>query len=465
MNTECNQKEFEFQGLKSQRVVSKFDGGVITSDGGSLLLRELENKKQVLRKFSRCFADHRKPDAIEHTVQELLSQRVMGICLGYEDLNDHDSLRIDPLLALASGKIDIAGAKRRCKKDKGKALAGRNTLNRLELTPEDADEHSRYKKIVYNNEQIANTFIDVFIESHKQAPKKIILDLDTTDDRIHGTQEGHFFHGYYGHYCYLPLYIFCGDELLCAKLNTADKGGGKDAAIEVKRIVSRIREQWPAVSIVLRGDADFAKDDLMTWAEKNRVDYVFGLRRNNRLETMLAPSMDQAKALFEINGCASRVFAEFIYQTLKNTWHKPRRVIGKAEYLSKGRNPRFIVTSLTEKNMQTLYEDTYCARGNMENRIKEQQLDLFSDRTSTHNLRSNQLRLYFASMAYVMMNAIRKAARGVGDWGKAQCHRIRNQILKIGAQITISCRRIKISFSEAYPYQKLFAQLYQKLHE
>lgn len=465
MKTECKQKELEFQGLKTRQVVGEFDGGFISSDSGCLLLREVERHRGILEQFSACFTDYRKSKQIEHSVKELLSQRVMGICLGYEDLIDHDQLRKDPLLAMVSGKEDILGAKRLRKSDQGKSLAGKSTLNRLELTPEKATSKARYKKIVYDATKIEALFVDVFLQSYSTPPEQITLDLDTTDDEIHGHQEGRFFHGYYGHYCYLPLYIFCGTHLLCAKLNTSDKGGGTDAVTEVERIVGKIREQWPDVKILLRGDSDFSKEALMSWCEANQTDYLFGLRRNPRLERELTASMEAAKKLFEQTGEASRVFKEFRYQTLQKTWSKERRVIGKAEYLEKGENPRFVVTSLEEDGVDVIYEKRYCARGDMENRIKEQQLYLFSDRTSTQTLRANQLRLWLSSVAYLLINALRSLSLSIGDWTKAQCERIRLHVLKIGAQIKISCRRIKISFSSAYPYQDLFRKLLARLRQ
>lgn len=464
--TECIQKDFKFQGLNSRTVVGKFDGGTITSDAGGLLLREAGKKTGIIKQFIECFVDYRKEGYIEHTVGELVSQRVYGIAMGYEDLNDHDELRRDPLMAVLSDKKDPCGNNRKRKRDKGKALAGKSTLNRLELTKEKTAQRDRYKKIVYEGEKIEELFVRVFLASRKEEPERIILDLDTTDDRIHGKQEGRHYHGYYGDYCYLPLYIFCGEDILCAKLNTADKGAGKDAVGEVSRIVRQIREHWPQTHIILRGDGDFSKNDLMSWAESEEgVDHIFGLRKNARLLAAIKGEMKEAERLYKETGEKQRIFSEFMYETLNNTWTRARRIIGKAEHLEKGANPRFVVTSLSAEEYpdpQSLYEKDYCGRGDMENRIKEQQLHLFSDRTSTHEMRSNQLRLWFSSVAYMLMVALRRYAEDTG-LEKAQAETLRIKLLKIGAQIYITVRRIVVSMASGYPYQKIFQRIYERL--
>jgi len=462
--TDCNQKEFEFQGLKSRKIVGSFNGGTITSDAGSLLLREVETRTGILEGFSGCFKDHRHEGSIEHTVAELISQRVYGLCLGYEDLNDHDVLRRDPLLALLSGKKDPTGQSRRREQDRGKALAGKSTLNRLELTRAEI-EGDRARKIVCRHEEVEDLFVDIFLKLEGKAPEEIVLDLDATDDLIHGMQEGRFFHGYYGNYCYLPLYIFCGDHLLCAKLRTSDRDGADGALEEVKRIVERIRQKWPEVKILLRGDSGFCRDLLMNWAENQyRVDYLFGLAKNNRLKAELEGAMAEAKAEYAATGEASRRFVDFRYQTL-DSWSRERRVVGKAEYMEKGENPRFVVTSLSRERMgaQSLYEEGYCARGEMENRIKEQQLDLFADRTSTETMRANQLRLWFSSVAYTLMHALRMLGLKATEFAQAQCGTIRNKLLKIGAQVKISVRRVLVSFASGYPYQGVFEQVFLNL--
>lgn len=462
--TDCNQKEFEFQGLKNRKVAGSFNGGTITSDGGSLLLREVEAKTGILENFSGCFKDYRNEDLIEHTVYELVSQRVYGICLGYEDLNDHDVLRRDPLLAILSGKKDPTGQDRRRQQDRGKALAGKSTLNRLELTREEI-ETQKARKIVLRHEQVEDLFVEVMMKLEKIEPEEIILDLDATDDLIHGMQEGRFFHGYYGNYCYLPLYIFCGDHLLCAKLRTSNRDGSDGALEEVERIVAQIRRKWPEVRILLRGDSGFCREALMSWAEKQyRVDYVFGLAKNERLKVELEEAMAEAKAEHSQTGESARRFVDFEYQT-RDSWSRERRVIGKAEYMDKGENPRFVVTSLSKERREarSLYEDCYCARGDMENRIKEQQLDLFADRTSTETMRANQLRLWFSSVAYLLMQALRMLGLKATEFAQAQCGTIRNKILKIGAQVKISVRRVLISFASGYPYQDIFEQIFQRL--
>lgn len=462
--TDCNQKEFEFQELKKQKVVGIFNGGTITSDGGSLLLREVETKVGILEKFSGCFKDYRNKELIEHTVYELVSQRVYGICLGYEDLNDHDVLRHDPLLALLSGKKDPTGQNRRRAQDRGKALAGKSTLNRLELTPEEI-QTPKARKIVLQPKEVEDLFVEIFMKLEGKEPEEIILDLDATDDLIHGMQEGRFFHGYYGNYCYLPLYIFCGDHLLCAKLRTSNRDGSDGALEEIQRIVAQIRRQWQEVRIVLRADSGFCRDGLMSWAEKQyQVDYVFGLPKNERLKAELQEAMAQAKAEHTQTGQPARRFVDFAYQT-RDSWSRERRVIGKAEYMDKGENPRFVVTSLSKERMEAsrLYEDCYCARGDMENRIKEQQLDLFSDRTSTETMRANQLRLWFSSVAYTLIHALRMLGLAATEFAQAQCGTIRNKILKIGAQVKVSVRRVLVSFAGSYPYQEIFQQVFQRL--
>jgi hypothetical protein len=464
VKTECKEENLKFQELGSRAVEAKFNGGTISSDGGILLLRELEQRRQIIDQFADCFQDYRNQDQIEHTVKQLLAQRIYGLVLGYEDLNDHEELRADPLLATVVGKTDPTGEQRRRDSDKGKALAGKSTLNRLELRSDNPEQDGRYKKIAVEAAAVDKFFVKVFLQSYTKAPQRIILDLDATDDLLHGKQEGGFFHGYYGNYCYLPLYIFCGDFLLCARLRPSNIDGSAGALDEVKRIVAQIREQWPAVEIWLRADSGFAREEIMTWCEGNGVEYVFGLAQNSRLRDEIARQTEQARLTYEITGKAARVFADFYYQTL-HSWSRPRRVIGKAEHLEKGANPRFIITSLNwaEAQARPLYEDIYCARGEMENRIKEQQLELFADRTSAATMKANQLRLWFSSVAYVMMNEIRRLGLTGTTMEQAQCGTIRLKLLKIGAQVKISVRRIFVALASSYPYQQLFSQLYRNL--
>jgi len=464
MKTECTAGQLEFHGLGRRAVVGEFDGGKISSDSGGLLLREVEQRSAILSRLAGCFVDHRDPDQIEHTLESLIKQRVMGLALGYEDLNDHDALRTDPLLGLLSDVADPTGADRRRARDKGCALAGKSTLNRLELTPSDATAASRYKKIVARAEAMDELLVELFLQAHERAPAQIVLDVDATDDPLHGDQEGRFFHGYYRHYCYLPLYIFCGEQLLCARLRRADQDGAAGTKEELQRIIGRIRRTWPAAGIIVRGDSGFCREDLMAWCEAHGVDYVLGLAKNARLKAAIAAEMAEARTQYECTGQAARVFRDFRYRT-RTSWSCERRVIGKAEHLSKGENPRFVVTSLSTNilDARALYEDLYCARGEMENRIKEQQLALFADRTSTHEMRSNQLRLYFSSFAYVLIQTLRRLGLKDTALARAQCDTIRLKLFKIGAHIRISVRRVRIAFSESYPYAELFWQVLRTL--
>jgi len=443
-------------------VIGNFDGGRITSDAGGLLLREVEKRIRIIGRFAKCFTDYRQAARIEHSVEELVAQRVYALALGYEDLNDHDTLRHDPLLALVCDKVDPFGHQRAREQDQGKGLAGKSTLNRLELTGREASHASRYKKITIDHESVDELLVDVFLDSYRRPPKRIVLDADATDDPVHGAQEGRFFHGYYGHYCYLPLYIFCGHHLLCARLREANIDACAGTVEELQRIVAQIRKRWPKVQIVLRGDSGFCREHIMRWCEQHQVDYVLGLAKNERLIHRIEAEQAQAHAQFQASGQAARVYKDFLYQT-RDSWSRRRRVIGKAEHLSKGANPRFIVTSLKDKSASSLYEDMYCSRGDMENRIKEQQLSLFADRTSCTQMRANQTRLYFSSIAYVLMHALRRLGLKHTDLANAQCDTIRLRLLKLGAQIRGTVRKLWISFSQSAPSQFLFEQVYNNL--
>jgi hypothetical protein len=466
MKTECTAGQLEFHGLGRRTVVGEFDGGKISSDSGGLLLREVEQRTHILKRLAGCFVDYRDPDQIEHTVESLIKQRVMGLALGYEDLNDHDALRHDSLLALLSDKQDVSGKTRKRDQDKGCALAGKSTLNRLELTPPHADAASRYKKIVADIEGMDDLLVDLFLEAYDNPPEEIVLDVDATDDPLHGNQEGRFFHGYYRSYCYLPLYIFCDEHLLCARLRPADQDGAAGTVDELARIVERIRLNWPKTRIIVRGDSGFCREDLMAWCEVHSVEYVLGVPKNSRLKAIIAEEMAQAMSQYEATEQAARLFKDFHYQT-RTSWSCERRVIGKAEHLAKGENPRFVVTTLAAEEWDacSLYEDLYCARGDMENRIKEQQLALFADRTSTHEMRSNQLRLYLSSFAYVLMQTLRRLGLEGTSMARAQCDTIRLKLFKVGAHIRISVRRVRIAFSESYPYAGLFRQIMQRLQQ
>ena len=463
MITECTQSDFNFKGLEKREVVAKFDGGTITSDAGALLLREVDSATAIVRQFSECFEDFRDPDLIEHSVSELVGQRVYGLALGYEDLNDHDELRKDPLLATLAGKIDPTGQHRERERDRGKPLAGKNTLNRLELTPPDANRKSRYKKIVINENAVERFFVNVFLQAFPEPPERILLDFDATDDPLHGNQEGRFFHGYYRNYCYLPLYVFCGEQLICARLRSSNIDAAAGSVEELERIVPQVREKWPNVEIVIRADSGFARDAIMAWCEENNVTYILGLAKNERLKREIVGQLEAAKKECEETGHAARRYKDFRYQTRKS-WTRERRVIGKAEHLSKGANPRFVVTSIPSETLdaESLYEE-YCARGDMENRIKEQQLDLFADRTSTSLMRGNQTRLWFSSVAYTLLQALRRPGLEGTEFEHAQCGTIRLKLLKIGAQVRVSIRRVLISMASGYPYVHLFAEVYKKL--
>jgi len=435
-------------------VVAAFDGGAITSDAGALLLGSTNRAIKLIDRFAGCFRDGRCQELVEHRVETLVGQRVLGIALGYEDLNDHDELRHDPVMAVLAGKLEAH------RKDCA-PVAGKSTLNRLELSRPEA---TRYHKIAHDAAAIEELLVDLFIETHKQPPEEIILDLDATDDPLHGRQEGRFFHGYYDCYCYLPLYVFCGDQLLAAKLRTANIDASAGAMEEIARIVGQVRKPWPDVGILLRADSGFAREAVMAWCEANGVDYIFGLAKNKRLARAIAAELIQAKKESKTSGNPARRFKEFNWSTRKS-WSRERRVIAKAEWTQDKANPRFIVTSLSQAkgDARHLYEKVYCARGEMENRIKECQLDLFADRTSTATFSANQLRLWFASMAYVLIDSLRRIALPGTDLAQATCATIRRKLFKIGALVTISVRRIKLAMASGCPYQTVFAQAHRAL--
>jgi hypothetical protein len=436
---------FGFAPVEGRRVEACFDGGSISSDGGALLLGASDRALRLVERFAGCFQDHRRPELIEHKVRTLVGQRVFGQALGYEDLNDHDVLRHDPVLAVLVGKL--AARRRSCA-----PAAGKSTLNRLELS---RPEPTRYHKISHDPAAIETLFVDFFLEAHERAPEEIVLDLDATDDPIHGEQEGRFFHGYYGGYCYLPLYIFCGRHLLVAKLRPANIDAAAGSLEEVSRIVARIRSRWPEVRIVLRADSGFAREALMAWCEANHVDYLFGLARNERLAAEIEAELAEAATESGASGAPARRFKDFMWTT-RRSWSCRRRVVGKAEWTQGEANPRFVVTSLDARHAdaRTLYEDLYCARGEMENRIKECQLDLFADRTSTATMKANQLRLWFASMAYVLIEGLRRTGLHTTKLANATCGSIRLKLFKIGALVSISVRRVKIAITSRHPWQR-----------
>jgi hypothetical protein len=464
MTTECNADYLDFPMLGSRQILADFDGGDISSDGGALLLRQTEALTGIIRQFAGCFRDHRDPELIEHPLEHLLAQRVYALALGYEDLNDHDDLRADPLLAAVVGKEDPTGKQRRRQRDRGKPLAGKSTLNRLELTPVGAGKESRYKKITCRTHEVEDLFVTLFLQAHARPPERIVLDLDATDDPIHGRQLGRFFHGYYKNYCYLPLYIFCGDHLLLARLRPSDIDAAAGSVKHLARIVAQIRRAWPEVKVVIRGDSGFCREEIMSWCERNRVDYLLGLARNSRLVAAIAAESEQARQRFEATKQAARCFAELRYQT-RETWGRERRVVAKAEHLAKGPNPRFVVTSLAieDRAAQDLYERDYCGRGEMENRIKEQQLHLFADRTSCATMRANQVRLFFSSIAYVLLEALRRLGLAGTEMAEAQCQTIRLKLLKLGALVRVTVRKVWVKFSSGCPYADIFRRVHANL--
>jgi hypothetical protein len=454
MPTECNAELFDFAPVARRAVVAGFDGGAITSDAGAVLLGATDGAIRLVERFADCFIDRRKPELVEHSVRTLVGQRVFAIALGYEDINDHDELRHDPIMAVLAGKLEAG------RKDCA-PVAGKSTLNRLELSRATA---TRYHKIAHDRAAIERLFVALFLEAHKTPPREIILDLDATDDPLHGHQEGRFFHGYYDCYCYLPLYIFCGRHLLAARLRGADIDGAAGAVEEIARIATQIRARWPDTRIILRADSGFARDALMAWCETNGIDFIFGLAKNVRLNRAIGAELVAARQESQQTGQPARRFTDFMWST-RNSWSRRRRVIAKAEWTQGEANPRFIVTSLPpgDGDGRHLYEDVYCARGEMENRIKECQIDLFADRTSTATMMANQLRLWFASMAFVLVDSLRRIALQTTDLADATCGTIRRKLFKIGALVTISVRRIKLAMASGCPYKAVFATAHRAL--
>jgi hypothetical protein len=457
MPTQCIAEQLQFAGVERRRVVAAFDGGTVSSDAGALLLGKADAAIGLIDRLAGCFSDRRQAKLVEHSVRTLIGQRVFGVALGYEDLNDHEQLRHDPVFGTLLGKLQS-------KRANCAAVAGKSTLNRLELFTRKAGDTDRYHKIRPDTAAIEALWVQLFLEAHPQAPAQIILDLDATDDPLHGQQEGRFFHGYYDGYCYLPLYIFCGEHLLCAKLRRANLDGSAGAREEVERLVTQIRARWPDTQIILRADSGFAREELMAWCEGNGVEYVFGLARNKRLQRAIGRQLREAQEASERAHRPARRFRDFTYRT-KTSWSRRRRVIGKAEHTGDKANPRFIVTSLDKDRWpaKALYEDTYCARGEMENRIKEAQLDLFADRLSTETFRANQLRLWLASAAYVLMHALRRIGLKNTALAKACANTIRLRLLKIGALVTVSVRRVKLAMSSACPSQAEYTTAFHAL--
>ena len=461
MSAHCNDKQYEFQSTGRRAVTGKFDAEQISSDGGATLLREVDRRIGLSARLAACVTDYREPGKVQHTAEDMLLQRIYGICLAYEDLNDHEHLRQDQMMGLLLERVEEM-----CDPVEPKALASPSTLNRMEMgDPELAADH-RYKRIVMIESAIDELMLSIFMESFETPPEELWLDLDATDDPVHGAQEGGYFHGYYDCRCYLPLYIFCGEHLLCSRLRTADKDGADGSVAELERIIGRLCQRWPQVRLTIRADSGFCRDHLLKWCDDRNVAYVIGLARNQRLEKMLSGEMAEAHEEFKRTGESARRFADFSCRTL-DSWSCERRVVGKAEYLEwRGANPRFVVTSLSveEADARQLYEQLYCARGDMENRIKEQ-MEMFADRTSSKRLRANQLRLYLASLAYILMVGLRRLGTRGTQLARAQCGTLRTKLLKVGVRIKVTTRRMWLSYSQSYPYAEVFGQVLDNLHD
>ena len=459
-----------FADLGPRRVVADFTGGYLSSDGGALLLRQIDQSLGVSRTVAACFADLRNQVFVEHGLEELLAQRIYGQALGHEDLNDHNFLRCDPLLAVAAGKTDPLAQERR-PDQQGKALASPSTLNRVELGN---DQHSRGHKIRHRPEALEACLLQLAVRSLPKHAREIVLDLDAMGHRVHGLQEGRFFNAYYDDYCYLPLYVVCGDVLLWSQLRTADHGAAEGVVSALQKIVPAVRQRCKRARIIIRGDGGFESEELMAWCEgQAQVDYCLGLSKNARLLALVEGTLAKARAAQCLSGGSVRRFTEFDYQTLKS-WSRARRVIGKAEVSSQGANPRFVVTSLPAEGFpdepdrqrfqpDRLYEELYCARGEMENILKQQTLDLQADRLSTHYLQSNQLRLWLASFAYLLVERLRARTLAGTALAAATVGTIREKLFKVAAAVRISVRRVYVQLSSAYPLRELFALCQRRL--
>ena len=440
----------------------------MSADGGALLVQAADGTLDLTARVASCFVDHRNPARCEYSVQDLVAQRLYGLALGYEDLNDHDNLRDDCLFALALGRADVTGQQRPRERDRGHPLAGSSTLNRLELGRPEQAAGDRYKRIVADPQQLDRLLVELFMDQQRTVPEQLVLDIDATDDPLHGQQEGRYFHGYYDCYCFLPLYVTCGPHVLSGQLRRANVEPAEGAVAELTRIVKQIRQRWPQVALIVRGDAGFCREDLMAWCEQQeRVDYVFGLAQNPRLQGMVGQQRERSRRRGLQTQQKSRRYRDFRYRT-RETWSRTRRVVGKAEWLPgelRNHNLRFVVTSLAKSAWGTraLYEQLYCARGDMENRIKEQQYDLFADRTSAATLRANQLRLHWALLAAVLLEVLRQVALAGTALARAQFGTIRRQLLKLAAEVRVSVRRIRVRFSSLFRRQELFAHCLARL--
>lgn len=432
----CTEKLFTYQAFDRRKIESSFTGGEVSSDGGVMLLRQVDKKLGLIAELDKAIKDPRNPNLITHKQKDLLKQRIFALALGYEDLNDHDTLRRDLVLQTAL--------------ERDEELASSPTLCRLE------GRFDREAAV-----EMTKVFVEQFIASFKEAPKELILDFDATDDRVHGKQEGRFFHGYYGNFCFLPLYVFCGDQLLVSYLRPSNIDAAQHSWAILSLLTKRFRQEWPEVKLIFRGDSGFCRWKMLRWCEKNSIDYVVGIARNARLQPLLESQLLQAKTEFESTGEKVRRFTWLSYKA--SAWDKARCVIGKAEYTSQGSNPRFVITSLCG-DAQKIYDTLYCKRGEMENRIKEQQLGLFADRTSCHEWWPNQLRLLLSSAAYLLVEAIRRLGLQGTELAQAQVSTIRLKLFKIGSVILRNTRRIQIRMSSAFPYQHIFEHLFSRLN-
>jgi hypothetical protein len=449
--TDCNRDPIIFSTLGSKQVVADFDGGRITSDGGALLLREVDRHLGLIDQLDAALPDPRDPARVTHEQRHLLAQRILAIALGHEDLNDHQHLRDDPLMQAVTGR----GV------DAKQPLAGPSTLCRLENRVTD-------RRVLFD---LAKVLVEVFIASHTEPPAELVLDFDATDDEVHGHQLKRFFHGYYDHYCFLPLYVFCGDHLLCAYLRPADIDAAKHSRAILKLLVRRLRRAWPDVRITLRADSGFCRWRLMRWCDRHGVQYVLGLAKNASLERLSAGTLLRGRLWFEESGQKRRLFDEFRYAA--GTWDRPRRTILRHEHDAKGPNPRYVVTNVQRDgcladdpdrdDARALYEGVYCARGECENRIKEQQLDLFAGRTSCHQFLPNQFRVLLSAAAYVLMDHLRRLGLKGTELARAQAGTIRLKLLKVGARVVASVRRVVLNLSGGYPLQALFTRLARTL--
>lgn len=461
-----------FEGLGARRVVADFSGGHLSSDGGVLLLRQIDRGLGVSRSLAACFRDQRNPDYVEHSLEQLLAQRLYGLALGDEDLNDHATLRLDPLWAAACDKLDPLGEQRRQPEHRGQALAAPSTLNRLELSNNKA---TRAHKLPHQASQVEDCLLTMGVRCLPKGTQEVVLDLDAMGHRLFGMQEGRHFHGYYDDYCYLPLYLFANQVLLWAELRTADHGAAHGVVRALEKVIGAVRQRCPEARIIVRGDSGFCTEEILAWCESQpQVYYGLGLAQNSVLVDQLQPALAEARARACLTGAEStRVFTEFAYQT-QRSWSRARRVIGKAEVTRQGANPRLVVTNLPKEGWAPevdgerfhpapLYETLYCGRGDMENQLKQQVLDLRADRMSTHHLASNQLRLWLAGFAYLLLERMRALGCAGTELARATVGSLRLKLLKVAAQVKVSVRRVYVQLCSAYPLQDLFRLCQQRL--